>query len=126
MSDSDVREKLGKCVGILEQWDCSSAQIKRLLGIRYPKTLEGVLDGHYPLSPAMSQRADLICNIDQILQETFNTLPLLRFSFVNRKNNDRVFKNMTPLQFMCKGIKSLQLTSDRLTELNIQRKEEGG
>lgn len=124
MCDSTVRAKLRVCVSILEKWDCSPQQIKRLLGIRFPKTLDGVLDGTCSLTEPMELRADCIINIDRILGETFEQFPILRYAFVNRKNDDCVFKHQTPLQFMSRGIKALQKTSDRLNELNLKRREE--
>lgn len=123
MSDSIVRNKLVRCVSILESWGCSSQQIKRLLGIRFPKTLEGILENTCSLTPAMDIRSDCIINIHDVIMESFADLPSLQQSFVNRRNDDPIFKNQPPIQFMTRGIKSLIKTSERLSELNNKRKE---
>lgn len=115
-------ERLQRAISIMESWDCSEPQIKRLLGIRFPKTLEMyTIDNQLP-TELMNTRIDCILSIDGILQQTFvGSLSHLRSEFVNRRNDDRLFRNLTPLQYISKGVKNLTHATEHLQQLAQKR-----
>lgn len=118
----EVNSKLLQAITILEKWDCNEQQVKRLLGIRFPKTLEMFTVGGTIATTVMNQRAQFIINIDSVMHDCFSAVPNLRYEFINRKNDDAIFKNQTPLQFISRGYKNLERAADRLVELNHKRK----
>lgn len=115
-------ENLKRAITIMESWDCDEQQIKRLLGIRFPRTLEMYTEENQGVTSLMQTRMNCIITIDSVLQKTFTgQLSHLRNEFVNRRNDDFVFRNQTPLQFISKGVKNLQKASEHLLILSEKR-----
>lgn len=117
-----VNEKLHQTIDLLSKWGCSEQQTKRLLGIRYPKTIEMYTTGGVPIPATMISRLNFLETIDRVLSNTFqNNLQFLRYDFMNRRNDDPLFLSDTPLQFILRGIKNLEKAANRLSELHDAR-----
>lgn len=114
--------KLHKTIQLLYKWGCTEQQIKRLLGVRYPKTLEMFTQDNHPITEPMKQRIGYIEQIDDVLSCTFrDSMEFLRYDFMSRRNDDPIFRSELPLQFVLRGIKNLESAAKRLSELREKR-----